>query len=73
MRGRKPRAVKISLQTFVEIYPREGTETALSILTAFSRGVEIYPREGTETRMATLPFHNQEVEIYPREGTETIV
>ena len=33
----------------VEIYPREGTETAASYHPRHTAAVEIYPREGTET------------------------
>ena len=50
MRGRK---LIISfdkdLNVWVEIYPREGTETLERLRQQRERIVEIYPREGTET------------------------
>ena len=38
-----------NLHFCVEIYPREGTETAFLIMLCIIYTVEIYPREGTET------------------------
>ena len=35
---------------YVEIYPREGTETVFLLHSLKFDGVEIYPREGIETR-----------------------
>ena len=59
MRGRKLLTfAQIIYLIFVEIYPREGTETLLWMtLSPTFRPVEIYPREGTETRLykATCP------------------
>ena len=54
----------------VEIYPREGTETAESRPRRTAR-VEIYPREGTETADCSLSSQWYGVVIYPREGMET--
>ena len=43
----------------VEIYPREGTETASLFSFGSSYPVEIYPREGTETFYALLDSRRQ--------------
>ena len=63
--------VKECLSAGVEIYPREGTETAESRPRRTAR-VEIYPREGTETASGRRRESAYLVEIYPREGTETV-
>ena len=49
VRGRKHKGQKFIALEFVEIYPREGTETCYHRGTAGACRVEIYPREGTET------------------------
>ena len=59
------------MQSFVEIYPREGTETCHQRNAFRSSHVEIYPREGTETLPANHCETDYRVEIYPREGAET--
>ena len=50
VRGRKPSSCwVVFLVLYVEIYPREGTETVLAKPLVSFHVVEIYPREGTET------------------------
>ena len=52
----------------VEIYPREGTETA-GVLSAVSLGaVEIYPREGTETTRRSRQDDGRRLKFIPVRG-----
>ena len=49
VRGRKHISRFEYVISFVEIYPREGTETIIRFTKDKLVKVEIYPREGTET------------------------
>ena len=54
----------------VEIYPREGTETAKSPPIFDVIALKFIPVRGRKPEMQTANLHFC-VEIYPREGTET--
>ena len=71
MRGRKPHPLPPFRESaFVEIYPREGTETFCHFCHPPSRELKFIPVRGRK-RLRMVLSQILRVEIYPREGTET--
>ena len=73
MRGRKQVARPSLPEAYtVEIYPREGTETAFHTLPSAFPAVEIYPHEGAETiRIASL-LNISDLKFIPVRGRKLI-
>ena len=58
-------------ELFVEIYPREGTETISRFVCAVNFWLKFIPVRGRKLRNCNTIDRLDRVEIYPREGTET--
>ena len=70
MRGRKYKAPNYKNSKHVEIYPREGTETARRNPRQNNPTLKFIPVRGRK-REGETHRSGIRVEIYPREGTET--